>query len=84
MTEALPLSPSAVAEWIPFAKAAGFFLATFELTERMDAISQKLTSFNIGRYDIRYSSEEDLRAGRNFQIPKPRISTSLCHETVSP
>src|SRR5437667_11777710 len=29
MTQALPLSPSAIAEWIPFAKAAGFFLATF-------------------------------------------------------
>src|SRR5258707_14424485 len=33
MTEALPLSPSAVAEWIPFGKAAGFFLATFVLED---------------------------------------------------
>ena len=33
MTEALPLSASAVAEWIPFAKAAGFFLATFVLED---------------------------------------------------
>src|SRR6266478_6196756 len=33
MTEALPLSPSAIAEWIPFAKAAGFFLATFVLED---------------------------------------------------
>src|SRR5258705_1050010 len=33
MTEALPFSPSAVAEWIPFAKAAGFFLATFVLED---------------------------------------------------
>ena len=33
MTEALPLSPSAVAEWIPFAKAAGFFPATFVLED---------------------------------------------------
>jgi len=33
MTEAIPLSPSAVAEWIPFAKAAGFFLATFVLED---------------------------------------------------
>jgi len=38
------------------------------LAERMDAISRKLTGFNIGRYDIRYSNQEDLRAGRNFQI----------------
>src|SRR5207244_11252068 len=33
MTEALPFSPSAIAEWIPFAKAAGFFLATFVLED---------------------------------------------------
>src|SRR5262245_48858751 len=33
MTEALSLSSSAVAEWIPFAKAAGFFLATFVLED---------------------------------------------------
>src|SRR6266516_77454 len=33
MTEALPFSPSALAEWIPFAKAAGFFLATFVLED---------------------------------------------------
>src|SRR5207247_11397318 len=33
MTEALPFSPSAVAEWIPFAKATGFFLATFVLED---------------------------------------------------
>jgi membrane protein DedA with SNARE-associated domain len=33
MTQALPLSPSAVTEWIPFAKAAGFFLATFVLED---------------------------------------------------
>ena len=46
----------------------GMHLGTPALAERIDAISQKLTGFNIGRYDIRYSSEEDLRAGRNFQI----------------
>ena len=33
MTEALPFAPSAVAEWLPFAKAAGFFLATFILED---------------------------------------------------
>jgi len=43
-------------------------LCTPELESRMDEISQKLTGFFIGRYDIRYASEEDLRAGRNFQI----------------
>lgn len=39
-----------------------------ELEICIDAISQKLPGFYIGRYDIRYSDEHDLRAGRNFQI----------------
>lgn len=38
------------------------------LERRIDEISQKLDGFFIGRYDIRYASEEDLRSGRNFQI----------------
>src|ERR1051325_9668914 len=33
MTDALPLAPAAVAEWMPFAKAAVFFLATFVLED---------------------------------------------------
>src|SRR5262252_4860097 len=33
MTAALPLSPSAIGEWMPLAKAAGFFLATFVLED---------------------------------------------------
>src|SRR5439155_26201814 len=39
-----------------------------ELEQRIDAISQRLNGFFIGRYDIRFSSEEDLRKGCNFQI----------------
>src|SRR5262249_15428482 len=46
----------------------GMHLRTTALTEKIDAISQKLTGFYIGRFDIRYSSEVDLLAGRNFQI----------------
>jgi hypothetical protein len=46
----------------------GMRLCTSELESRMDEISQKLTGFFIGRYDIRYASEKDLRAGGNFQI----------------
>jgi membrane protein DedA with SNARE-associated domain len=46
----------------------GARLCTPELDARMDEISKKLTGFFIGRYDIRYSSEADLRAGKNFQI----------------
>jgi membrane protein DedA with SNARE-associated domain len=43
-------------------------LRTPELEARIDDISKKLTGFFIGRYDIRYWKDEDLRAGKNFQI----------------
>ena len=33
MTDALPLVPHAVVEWMPFCQAAGFFLATFVLED---------------------------------------------------
>jgi hypothetical protein len=46
----------------------GMRLCTPALAERIDTLSQKLTGFHIGRYDLRYASEDDLRAGRNFQI----------------
>jgi hypothetical protein len=46
----------------------GMRFRTPELERRIDEISQRLTGFFIGRYDIRYASEDDLRAGRNFQI----------------
>ncbi len=46
----------------------GAHLHSEALADRIDAISQRLTGFFIGRYDIRYSSDDDLRAGRNFQI----------------
>jgi membrane protein DedA with SNARE-associated domain len=38
------------------------------LRAAFDEISQKLPGFYIGRYDIRYSSDEELRAGKGFQI----------------
>ncbi|MEW6304683.1 MAG: VTT domain-containing protein [Verrucomicrobiota bacterium] len=46
----------------------GLRLITPELTARIDEISRRLNGFYIGRYDIRYASESDLRAGKNFQI----------------
>jgi membrane protein DedA with SNARE-associated domain len=46
----------------------GMPLCSPELIERIDAISQKLTGFNIGRYDMRYANANELRAGKNFQI----------------
>jgi hypothetical protein len=51
-------------------------LCTPELEARMDDISQKLDGFFIGRYDIRYASEADLRTGQNFQIIELNGATS--------
>jgi hypothetical protein len=39
-----------------------------ELEARIDEISRKLDGFYIGRYDIRYETEDELRAGVRFQI----------------
>jgi len=46
----------------------GMHLWSEELERRIDEISRRLDGFFIGRYDIRYASDEDLRAGRHFQI----------------
>jgi hypothetical protein len=46
----------------------GIRLNTPALTERVDEISRKVGGFFIGRYDIRYANEADLRAGENLQI----------------
>jgi membrane protein DedA with SNARE-associated domain len=46
----------------------GVRFRTAELVDRIDDISQRVSGFFIGRYDVRFASEEDLRAGRNFQI----------------
>ena len=45
----------------------GTHLWTAELEEAIDRIS-RLQGFHIGRYDIRYASDDDLRRGENFQI----------------
>src|SRR6267154_4625243 len=46
----------------------GADLLTEELREVFDGISRKLPGFFVGRYDIRYASDIELRAGRNFKI----------------
>jgi len=46
----------------------GADLLTEELREVFDKISQKLPGFFVGRYDIRYGNDGELRAGRNFKI----------------
>lgn len=46
----------------------GSHLVSEALRERIDQISQGIPGFFIGRYDIRYSSDETLRSGEGFKI----------------
>lgn len=46
----------------------GMRLLSPALADSIDAISRDLPGFYIGRYDVRYECDDDLRAGRNFQI----------------
>jgi hypothetical protein len=46
----------------------GADLYSEELRASFDAISRRLPGFYIGRYDIRYASDAELRAGTGFQI----------------
>ena len=46
----------------------GMRLCSPELAARIDDISSNVPGFFIGRYDIRFACEDDLRAGRKFQI----------------
>jgi membrane protein DedA with SNARE-associated domain len=43
-------------------------LFSVELEQKMDAVSKSLGGFFVGRYDIRYASEEALRQGKDFWI----------------
>jgi membrane protein DedA with SNARE-associated domain len=54
----------------------GMHLHTEALGRLIDEISQKLTGFFIGRYDIRYENDEDFKQGRNFQIVELNGATS--------
>jgi membrane protein DedA with SNARE-associated domain len=46
----------------------GSDLHTEALLAAFDEISRKLPGFYVGRFDIRYESDEELRQGRGFQI----------------
>jgi hypothetical protein len=46
----------------------GRHLESQALRERIDQISRALPGFFIGRYDVRYSNDDDLRSGKNFKI----------------
>jgi hypothetical protein len=46
----------------------GMHLNSPALEQRIDDISKHVSGFFIGRYDIRFASQDDLRNGNNFQI----------------
>jgi hypothetical protein len=50
----------------------------------VDEISQRLSGFFIGRYDIRYESEENFKDGRNFQILELNGATSEATSIYDP
>jgi membrane protein DedA with SNARE-associated domain len=46
----------------------GWDLYTEQLRSAFDEISQRLPGFFVGRFDVRYTTDEELRAGKGFQI----------------
>ena len=46
----------------------GMFLCTEALERRIEAISRSVDGFYIGRYDLRYESEDLLKQGKRFRI----------------
>jgi hypothetical protein len=46
----------------------GSYLETPALRRSIDKISQRIPGFFIGRYDIRFTDDSELRAGRGFKI----------------
>jgi membrane protein DedA with SNARE-associated domain len=46
----------------------GMHLCTSGLADLIDSISKKIPGFYVGRYDVRYSTDDDLREGKNLHI----------------
>ena len=62
----------------------GSHLHTEALKRAIDQISQRLPGFFIGRYDIRYENDEELKQGRNFQIIELNGATSEATSIYDP
>jgi len=62
----------------------GMRLYTEALELVIDRISQQLSGFFVGRYDIRYESEEDFKHGSNFQIVELNGATSEATSIYDP
>ena len=62
----------------------GSELATPELGELIDRISQCFDGFYFGRYDVRVPSEADLRAGKNLKVIELNGATSEATSIYDP
>jgi hypothetical protein len=62
----------------------GSHLHTEALERAIDQISQRLPGFFVGRYDIRYENDEELKQGRNFQIIELNGATSEATSIYDP
>jgi membrane protein DedA with SNARE-associated domain len=54
----------------------GMHLRTEAMERVFDEISRRLSGFYVGRYDVRFENEDDLKHGRNFQIVELNGATS--------
>jgi membrane protein DedA with SNARE-associated domain len=62
----------------------GSHLHTEALERAIDQISQRVPGFFIGRYDIRYENDEELKQGHNFQIIELNGATSEATSIYDP
>jgi membrane protein DedA with SNARE-associated domain len=46
----------------------GWDLYSEKLREAIDDISRPIAGFHVGRFDLRYADDEELRAGKGFQV----------------
>jgi membrane protein DedA with SNARE-associated domain len=59
-------------------------LFSFELERKIDEISKSIPGFFVGRYDIRYGSEDALRQGQDFKIIEPNGASSEATSIYDP
>lgn len=62
----------------------GMTLASEALLDRLDEISRGFPEFYLGRYDVRYATDEDLKIGTNFQILEVNGSLSEATSIYEP
>jgi membrane protein DedA with SNARE-associated domain len=62
----------------------GWHLWTAALEERVDGIARQYDGFFIGRFDVRYTSVEEFKAGRDFRIVELNGATAESTDIYDP